>query len=529
MTLLSEDNIVCIQETWTETNLKSRDAIRRPKNAKNKQLIHPFALGKIEIEASSSNTTSHKRKIPPCQNIGMNDIETKKQEDDLNLSKNMKETKIPKITRQSKVAKASKSPNSSQNIEYREIPNLQEDNDDLEDKMSNYEYNSLLTGKKYEVEIYGVTQSKVFNDIHNRIKELERCIGIKSPIMIQPIFDENSNEIFLRVIVDNFGDYSNLLRTKWPSNAFNTNKEIGVKAVSPNLSVLITNVDKNFNTTNRKEKFEMESRYGLTKIERVFTSDNMPTNKLRANSNSLLEFKEIIKNGIYLNITFKKHKVVPNIMHGKVCGRYGSLSHREKECRGDILSLKCGDKNHELANCKRSSPRCINCKGEHYCNSEKLIADINEIFKFRTNLTEINTQRKIKNDDCNLESLVQNLIEKKLLLVNERINKIDDRVIDIDEKEMRIDDRTTMNESRLLEQKQKLDKFEDDLKKLKTVAEKIQDLNNNHNSTMTAINKILVVSRCFAAGKNRYLSIRIYINYTNSGGATLWRTVAFAT
>lgn len=106
----------------------------------------------------------------------------------------------------------------------------------------------------------------------------------------------------------------------------------------------------------------------------------MPTKKLRANVKTIIDYIELIKNGVYLQDTFKKHPVIPNIIHAKVCNQCGELSHKEKTkdntCSNKPRCLKCGSFSHKLNDCNSLTDNCINCKGHHRCNSdlcEKLI------------------------------------------------------------------------------------------------------------------------------------------------------------
>ncbi|CAF1025442.1 unnamed protein product, partial [Brachionus calyciflorus] len=112
------------------------------------------------------------------------------------------------------------------------------------------------------------------------------------------------------------------------------------------------------------------ARYGLINVERVTIGDDNPINKIRANAETILNYIEAIKNGIHLDATSKRHKVVPSIIYGKVCNKCGSLKHRETFCQELDLEklkyLKCSEIGHDHANCKSTKIRCLNSNGELY-------------------------------------------------------------------------------------------------------------------------------------------------------------------
>lgn len=115
---------------------------------------------------------------------------------------------------------------------------------------------------------------------------------------------------------------------------------------------------------------EFDNRYGLFDIDRIYTVDQAPTNKLKANGKSILAFIEVIKNGIYLDSTSKRHQVNASISHGRVCGKCGDLNHSEKYCIKTPRCLRCGKNGHDMNNCNATTPTCINCNGNHQCNGE---------------------------------------------------------------------------------------------------------------------------------------------------------------
>ncbi|CAF0820346.1 unnamed protein product [Brachionus calyciflorus] len=218
------------------------------------------------------------------------------------------------------------------------------------------EYGAIIRGRKIQ---------DFYKDIHKRINELNRCVNIKNPLLIQPV--ESEEDTYLKVIVDNYLDYTKLFG-KWPKNAFKAGVE--VFPMNTNLQLIILNVDKSI-MVDQKSLMDMEKRYGLVDVERITIPENYipkPTNKLKANAKTLLDFIEAIKCGIYLDDTSKRHQVLPNIMHAKICKTCGDLNH--KSCLGKVRCIKCGLFDHSVNECKSLIELCINCGGTHRCNSE---------------------------------------------------------------------------------------------------------------------------------------------------------------
>lgn len=232
-------------------------------------------------------------------------------------------------------------------------------NKELESKYQKKQYGVLLTGKN----------SSVFHDdIFDRLSEIERCTGVNKTTMAQIFPNERTQESQLKIIFDDYEDYMRILDT-WPNDAFNAG--VIAEAISPNLSVVILNVDKTIEISSRSQKIkDLEHRYGLINIQRIFVAEH-PSNKLRASVKTLKDFVDVVEKGIYLDSTSKKHVVIPNIMHGRVCGQCGDLNHRDKECKHPKRCLKCASFEHKSQDCTSQKIRCINCSKAHQCNSEQ--------------------------------------------------------------------------------------------------------------------------------------------------------------
>ncbi|RNA40614.1 RNA-directed DNA polymerase from mobile element jockey-like [Brachionus plicatilis] len=315
----------------------------------------------------------------------------------------------------------------------------------------NHEKELQYPRKQYGVLIRGDRIDEFSKDIHKRLSELERCTEVTNPTLIQPIKDETSNETYLKVVVNNYSDYLKLLKT-WPNNAFKNG--ITVEPLYLDLTILIQNVEKTIDIkSKRKTLIDLEKRYGLVKVERIYLAENNPSNKIKANVKSLTDYIEIIKNGIYIEETSRKHIVSPNIVYAKVCTRCGELSHKErtieKVCTNKPRCIKCGSFSHKLEECKSIYDECINCKGQHRCNSElchkltdktfalnKYVIDLligEEIIKDKYGIlrtprpSTMIDKRNETNDD--LETLVNQIFNRKYETeIKNRIENIEKRV-----------------------------------------------------------------------------------------------------
>ena len=139
------------------------------------------------------------------------------------------------------------------------------------------------------------------------------------------------------------------------------------------IQVNILHVDKNLEIDPNFIKIQdLKNRYGLVDLERIYIDRDKPSNKLRASIMSVAQFINVIKYGVYLDITSKKHQVTASIMHARVCNKCGSLSHKEKECNFALpRCLRCGVSSHETNQCKKEKPECINCGSNHQTNSDQ--------------------------------------------------------------------------------------------------------------------------------------------------------------
>ncbi|CAF1131234.1 unnamed protein product, partial [Brachionus calyciflorus] len=237
---------------------------------------------------------------------------------------------------------------------------------------------------------------------------------------------------------DNYRDYLKLFG-EWPENAFQNG--VKVEPMPLDLNVIISNVDKSVNIEHTKTLTDLELKYGLTNVARIMQYENTPTNKIRANVKTLMDYLDVLKNGIYLQETSKKQKVLPNIVYAKVCNKCGELNHKEKFCTNRQRCLKCGSFNHGLNKCNSTHEVCLNCKGSHRCNSElceklndktfslnkyvinlligeKVIVNKYDILKTKRPISsaknEINSQESNQLDNSRLISLVNELMDKKL-------------------------------------------------------------------------------------------------------------------
>ncbi|CAF1009076.1 unnamed protein product [Brachionus calyciflorus] len=184
--------------------------------------------------------------------------------------------------------------------------------------------------------------------------------------MLLPHQDENGEHILI-LAVASLDQYIKV-KNEWPEDAFDNG--ITVTDRPPNLHIMINNVDKNIRIDpNDKRIIELTNRYGIIEVERIYGQDKLPTNKIKANVLTLINYIELLKNGIYLDLTSMRHVVKPAINYARVCSKCGSLSHGQKECRNQERCLKCGNSDHLILKCKNTA-KCINCSGNHQCNSD---------------------------------------------------------------------------------------------------------------------------------------------------------------
>ncbi|CAF0873395.1 unnamed protein product [Brachionus calyciflorus] len=93
--------------------------------------------------------------------------------------------------------------------------------------------------KKYGVIIKGPKIQDFSHDIHTRLNELNKCVRIKNPLLIQSV--DTPDESYLKILVDNYEDFKKILG-HWPANAFKAGFK--VTPMSTSLQVSILNVDK---------------------------------------------------------------------------------------------------------------------------------------------------------------------------------------------------------------------------------------------------------------------------------------------
>ena len=109
--------------------------------------------------------------------------------------------------------------------------------------------------------------------------------------------------------------------------------------------------------------------YGLIDVERICYND-LPTNKLKANVLDLKYYVDIIERGVYLELTSRKHSVIPNINHARTCKKCGSITHKELECNVKQRCLRCTSEDHQINACVSKEFRCVNCHGQHMSSSD---------------------------------------------------------------------------------------------------------------------------------------------------------------
>ncbi|CAF0796992.1 unnamed protein product [Brachionus calyciflorus] len=137
-----------------------------------------------------------------------------------------------------------------------------------------------------------------FTSIYERIDEIQRCHGAISPEMVLPILDKKSKNVKLKIRVKSFEEFKSLIG-EWPSDAF----KAGVKAKSivPNLKVVILNINRKIKINRNSEwTRELEKKYCLHSVKRIYDHENKPSNKLMAQCNTISSFIWLLKNGIKL-------------------------------------------------------------------------------------------------------------------------------------------------------------------------------------------------------------------------------------
>ncbi|CAF0951752.1 unnamed protein product [Brachionus calyciflorus] len=378
----------------------------------------------------------------------------------------------------------------------------------------NHELELKYNRDKYSVVIHGNNIEDYSANIFDRLDELKRCVGVLNPGMILPIVDKDTEVMSLKVTVNNYHDYLKLIG-KWPTNAFKSG--VNVEPLPYNLTVVISNVDKDINITSSDTRIrQTEKVYGLTNFERIRTRDNKPTTKLKAQAKSISDYIEVLKKGIYLGITSKRHHVTPNIIYPNVCKKCGNLSHREKECNNEACCLKCGKKQHTKSECEAY---CTNCTGPHPCNSElchkivektyslnkytleillgeSIIKKKEEILKVPRSILDEQTL-PLNADDKNLEKYIENYISKRMTDIDIKINSIKEA--------------NNLNKKEIDEIKNDLGSVKKDLVdvkndlgnlngKLDGTNLKIDQLNRNQNETKAGIDELKAILLATAKG-----------------------------
>lgn len=149
-----------------------------------------------------------------------------------------------------------------------------------EEKIINLNKEKVYERTKYEVQLAG-KGLKNFHNIYSRLGELNRCKGINNPTFIKPSYESESNKHLLTIVVQAFEQYSNLKKA-WPKDAFGDG--VIVSDRPPNLPIIITGIDSSIKIDPKDKRImELQNRYGIMDVERIFKQDGTPTYVIRAN------------------------------------------------------------------------------------------------------------------------------------------------------------------------------------------------------------------------------------------------------
>ncbi|RNA14504.1 RNA-directed DNA polymerase from mobile element jockey-like [Brachionus plicatilis] len=340
----------------------------------------------------------------------------------------------------------------------------QEINEELENKYPR---------KSYGILIFGNGPKKVPNDIHVRVDEIRRCTGVREPTLVQIINlskEEDGEDLALKIMVDNYEDFLKLNK-EWPSNAFVDG--VKLEPLPTNLQVIIPNVDPKITISpDNQAIMKLEATYGLTRIERINYAENKPSNKLKATAKTLFDYVNVLKKGIYFNLTGKKHKVTYNAAQLKQCSNWGNLNHRDKECTQKKICFKCGSNDHTIKFCTEQ-PKCVNCCGKHYCNDEICDKIVEKTLAMNGYMIEILLGEGIISKRTEImrfkkpDDVVINEIDTKT--VNDMIEKI------VSNKLIHIDNKFKIHEQEIKTIKQNVTKMGTDMENVKTNISALQN------------------------------------------------------
>ncbi|CAF1011912.1 unnamed protein product [Brachionus calyciflorus] len=133
----------------------------------------------------------------------------------------------------------------------------------LERSELNHELELKYNRNKYTVIIHGNNIEEYSTNIFDRLDELKRCVGVVNPLLILPFIDKVTEVMSLKVTVNNYQDYLKIIG-KWPLNAFKSG--VSIEPLPHNLTVIISNVDKDLNLNNDKQIKHIEKIYGLMNL-----------------------------------------------------------------------------------------------------------------------------------------------------------------------------------------------------------------------------------------------------------------------
>lgn len=247
-------------------------------------------------------------------------------------------------------------------------------NQSQDDKTTNKEKYSIkcleeLYERKYERKYYDVllfgNGLDQYSTIYERIDEINRCTGVKSPEMVRPIVDKFSKITKLKIRVKKYDDYQALLSI-WPIDSFKTG--VTTQSALTNLKVLIMNVERKIKIgKDETEVKELCSKYGLNHVKRIYNHNNKPCKTLVARCEKISDYIQLLKHGVMIGKSQKKYVVLPYIVNYKVCANCGSLNHYKKDCHVEQRCLKCSEHGHRIEECKSNHNKCLNCSGLHKC------------------------------------------------------------------------------------------------------------------------------------------------------------------
>ncbi|CAF0922538.1 unnamed protein product [Brachionus calyciflorus] len=307
--------------TRHQENQLKRKTETMEKNEAKKQIVEEPQSDQesTEIKLKKNNYTENKKtKTNKHENLRDDENETKEKNQRINQDLRRKILdEIEKMDNDSNSTIAKE----HQNILNKPHDEKNSDHNFLEEKYPRHRNEVIITGQ-------GLNNYK---DIYSRIKELKRCTGIDDPQIIHPTHDVEKEKYFLNIAANTYEKYTRI-SGGWSDNAFSN----GVKTTDkpPNLMFIINNIEKNINIDqNKKQLIELTRQYGLIDIERIYSSDKTPTNKIKSNVLTLFNFLTLLRNGIYLDVTSMKHTVKPLINYAKVYYKCGSLNHNQKDCK----------------------------------------------------------------------------------------------------------------------------------------------------------------------------------------------------